>query len=425
MSVATNQMYYNAFNDYLRTNNLEQAETDGVIRGDMQVYPVDSDMFFGFLVNKIVLTVINGHSFIDKLDKFYKDGYMLAGQRIEDTATVLKSKLYNYDTKNFEVDVENPYKKCKKGLQVCYHTKSDYKKITVTVSWEQLSNGFMTEGGIDALVNQMVNDVSVEYSAWAYDAKKKVLTKRDYAQVITFKDYADFNLKLKGVKIDVTNFDNSYKHNASLLLRPTSESNLAIIMSERFKNDVDINVFTGLFNVSYAELKDRITYIDEFDDPDVVCGIYDTRGFQFRKVLDRARELPNGSDLTVNRFTHFWRMHSVSPLYTAIVFKKESENTFNDIGEIVKGYDEENKKFVTSTTIKAQFNGKYRIGFGTLKDMTEGQEITITNPKQLSPVAITMYKYDGEKEIGSLIYRVRFEYPSEIDATLGHPMEIK
>lgn len=432
-SVATNQAYFNAFNEYLQDHNLVQAETDGYLKGDNKVYPVNFDMFFGFLVNKVVLSVINSNAFIDKLDKFYRAEYLSVGYTIEDKATILKSKDFEYDTHNFETDVENPFKKHKKGLQVCFHRKNEYKKITVTLSYDQLTTGCLTEGGVDAIINNIVNDVNVEYSAWAYKSKKEALTKRNYAQVITFKDYADFNLKLKGVKIDVTNYDNSYKHNACLLFRPTTEDNLAIIMSERFKNDVDINVFTGLFNVSYAELKDKITYIDEFEDPDVVCGIYDKRGFQFRKVLDRATELPNGGDMTVNRWTHFWRMHSVSPLYTAVVFKKASNTTFDDINLLVNGWDSTNNTYTANTTITAPFDGRYQIGNATAVNMKTGDNITVTNPHEIVPVVIKMTKTvtTGDTEnpvitdVADCLYRVRFEYPSEVDAKLGHPMEIE
>ena len=409
--IATNEQYLFAFNDYLKENGLTQAVSDGYILAGQQVVPVNFDMFFGFLVDKIVLSVINSHSFIDKLNGLY-NGSMNVGGVIEDKLTILKSKNFAYDTKDFETDVENPYKKSKKGISVVFHSITDYKKIQVTVSYDQLKTGCLTEGGIDAIVNNMINDVQVEYSAWAYAQKKEALTQREYVQVITFKDYADFNLKLKDVKIDVTNYDDSYKHNASLLLTPTSENNLVIIMSERFKNKVDINVFTGLFNVSYAELKDRIIYIDQFADPDVVCGIYDVRGFQFRKVLDTSRELENGADLSRNRWLHFWRMHSVSPHYTAVVFKEAKEGLYDDVNMLVVGYKDNN--FVESVTITAPFKGNYIID-GKSTAMEDAGEITITNPKSLAPVVITM---EDEKK-NTFIERIRFEYPSEIDATLG------
>ena len=423
VAVATNQEYLNAFNEYLETNNLTQAVTDGYINAGQQIVPINYDMFFGFLVDKIVLSVINSHSFIDKLDNLYQ-GTLDVGALIEDKMTILKSKLYNYDTKDFETDVENPYKKHKKGLSVVFHHITDYKKITVTVSYQQLKTGCLTENGVDGIVNNMINDVQVEYSAWAYAQKKNALAQANYAQTIYFKDYADFNLKLKGVKIDVTNYDDSYKHNASLLLTPTSENNLIIVMSERFKNAVDINVFTGLFNVSYAELKDRIVYIDQFNDPEIVCGIYDIRGLQFRKVLDTSRELENGADLSRNRWLHFWRMHSVSPHYTAVVFKEATENSFSDVAELVQGYNEETSAYTTNATIVAPaFAGTYTIDGVADEDNTfeSGANITIANPKRIAPVEIVFTSTDKTK---TCKYLVRFEYPASIDATLGHPNKI-
>lgn len=414
VKVATNEQYLFAFNEYLQTNNLTQAVTDGYILAGKQVVPINFDMFFGFLCDKIVLSVINSHSFIDKLDGLY-NGTLDVGGIIEDKLTILKSKNYEYDTKNFETDVENPYKKDKKGLSVVFHKITDYKKIQVTVSYAQLKTGCLTENGVDAIVNNMINDVQVEYSAWAYDQKKKALSQEGYVQVITFTDYADFNIKLKDVKIDVTNYDNSYKHNASLLFTPTSQSNLVIIMSERFKNKVDINVFTGLFNVSYAELKDNILYIDEFDDPQIVCGIYDKRGFQFRKVLDTSKELENGADLSRNRWLHFWRMHSVSPHYTAVVFKEaDNSDSYDDVYMLTKGYD--NNDYTTSISINAPFAGTYSIDNAEPVTCTDKQAITITNPRRISPVVI---KFEETETGKTCYYRVRFEYPANIDATLG------
>lgn len=412
VKVATNEQYLFAFNDYLKENNLTQAVTDGYILAGQQVVPVNFDMFFGFLVDKIVLSVINTHSFIDKLSGLY-NGSLDVGGVIEDKLTILKSRNYEYDTKDFEKDVENPYKKAKKGISVVFHKITDYKKIQVTVSYAQLKTGCLTENGVDGIVNSMINDVQVEYSAWAYAQKKQALTQDGYVQTITFKDYADFNLKLKDVKIDVTNYDESYKHNASLLLTPTSESNLVIVMSERFKNKVDINVFTGLFNVSYAELKDRIMYIDEFEDKDVVCGIYDIRGFQFRKVLDTSKELENGADLSRNRWLHFWRMHSVSPHYTAVVFKEENTGAFDDVYMLTKGY--ENNDYVAQISINAPFKGKYSIDGAEEQTMEANDVINITNPKALRPVVVHFEDESGN----TCYYRIRFEYPSNIDAELG------
>ena len=97
---ATNQAYLDAFNDYLQDHNLTQAVADGYINVGQQIVPINYDMFFGFLVDKIVLSVINSHAFIDKLDNLYKADTLDFGAVIEDKLTILKSKNYDYDTKN-------------------------------------------------------------------------------------------------------------------------------------------------------------------------------------------------------------------------------------------------------------------------------------------------------------------------------------
>lgn len=420
--VATNEQYYFAFNEYMKTHNLTQAITDGKVNIGSKIVPVNFDMFFGFLVDKIVLQVVNKHSFIDKLDFLYREGTFSVGAIVEDVLSIIKSKNYSYDTKDFEVEVENPHKHHKKGISVVFHKLDSYKKIVVTVSYAQLQTGALTEGGLNNIVLQMINDILVEYSAWAYAEKKKALSLDGYVQTIYVDDYKDFNIKLKDVKIDITNYDDSYKHNASLLLTPTDESNIVIVMSERYKNKVDINVFTGLFNVSYAELKDKITYIDQFEDPEIICGIYDKRGFQFRKALDTSRELENGADLTRNRWLHFWRMHSVSPHYTACIFKenkKDNNNNniyYSDESILVKGYDEDNNAYIDNYTLTTIAGDIAIVDGGTEQDISTNKNIIINNPKSLQPVVIKILNSD---RINIMNYRVRFEYPSNIDAKMG------
>lgn len=426
-NVATNERYYKAFNEYLSTHTLNQAVTDGYIQSNGKVFPVNFDMFFGFLVDKIVLSYIREHAFVDKLDKLYGQD-ITVGAVIEDKLTVLKGKNYEYDTKDFESDVPNPYAKSKKGISVVFHRVSDFKKLKVTVSYDQIRTGCLTEYGINDIVMSLINDLRVQYAAWAYQQKKKLLTNEDYVQVVYFKDYADFTEKLKGVKIDLTNFDDSWKHNACLLYEPTDESDLRIVMSERWKVNLDTNFYTGLFNVGYSEIKDQITYIDQFDDPDVVCGIYDYRGFYFKKTLDVSTELPNPADLTRNRWVHFWRMHSVSPHFSAVVFKQEPKTAIAKPQQILV----KSETTDVNTTITFDKNVIYtKDGSTPTADngtfVAANTPITVNNPKSIAPVVIKTITMDdnattatGTQVPNSLsVSRIRFEYPSNIDATLN------
>ena len=182
-NVATNERYYKAFNEYLSTHTLNQAVTDGYIQSNGKVFPVNFDMFFGFLVDKIVLSYIREHAFVDKLDKLYGQD-ITVGAVIEDKLTVLKGKNYEYDTKDFESDVPNPYAKSKKGISVVFHRVSDFKKLKVTVSYDQIRTGCLTEYGINDIVMNIDehtvtrNGKLIELTLKEFDILKLLLEKK-------------------------------------------------------------------------------------------------------------------------------------------------------------------------------------------------------------------------------------------------------
>ena len=344
MFSGTNTKYIKAFNEYLLTNNLTQAQQTGFVQLGQSIVPVDTDMFFDFLFNQVALTVIRNNTFLDRLDSLYK-GNIHAGKFIRDIRTVLVGKEDDYATIEFEVDVANPFSKKKGNVSVVIHKVNAYKKLKVTVSRVQIQEAFSSEGGISDLLNTFLNDLIVQYNAWAYTEKRLALQSVDYAKRVPFEDYADFALKVKNTIVDMRSFDKSHKYNASVLYSPTSLEDIVIVMSEKFKNIVDIDYFTGLFNVSYAELKGRIIYIDEFVDENILCGIYDTRGLFFYKTLDTAKKLENPADLTENHWLHFWRMHSVSPHYNAVVLVQAQEDIYENENLILtEAYDVEINK---------------------------------------------------------------------------------
>lgn len=399
--VATNQEYLNAYNDYLSENSITQAMTTGYVQLGDKVMPVNYDMFYEFLVNKIVLSTITNHEFADKLDFLYTSG-LYAGSVIEDRRTVLVGKEGSYNVEDFETSVSNPFIKKKTGISVVYHKVDKHKKIKITYSEKQIKEACLTEGGINSLVNSIINDVSVQYSAWAYADKRSALTDIDYATRVPFTSYADFCAKVKDIVIDFKYFDNSYKYNSSCLYSPMNEKDILIIMSEKFKNKVDINYFTGLFNVSYAELKDNIHYIDEFDDETIKCLIVDRRGLYFKKTLDTARELPNPDDLTYNHTAHFWRMHSVSPHYNAVALIEVEEDSGIVEGENVI-VSEDSYTITHTTPIKYTTDGSTPTSTnGTI--LTANSNLTISANTVLKFVTLEVVEGgEGEEDTYNIV----------------------
>lgn len=334
--VATNETFIKAYNEYLTTNNITQAMATGYAKLGDKVFPIQYDMFFDFLLVKIVASYVTNHEFIDPLASLYSANLSVGGV-IEDKRTILLGKENDYSVKEFVTSVDNPFIKEKSGISVVYHKVNKHKLIKRTVSFDQIQEALLTEYGISDLVNAIIHDLEVEKDAWSYADKKKALLDPDYTTVVEYEDYADFNIKCKNIFVDFKNFDNSYKYNSSLIYSPMNESNILIIMSEKYKNEQDVKFFAGLFNVSYAEVNKQIMYIDEFPDNSVKAMILDRRGIYFKKTLDKIMPLLNPDDLTINYSSHFWRMHSVSPHYNAVVLKQK-DTVVNATANVPQSY---------------------------------------------------------------------------------------
>lgn len=374
---ATNEDYLRAYSESLKTSNKTQLADYTANLGDETV-PISYDMFFDFLMNKIVLTTISNHEFTDPLSKLY-NGSLSVGKYIEDKRTILAGKENEYSTKEFVTDITNPYIKEKSGISVVYHRVNKHRKIKRTVSYDQIQEALLNEGGISSLVNAIINDLTVEKSAWEYSDKRSAILDPDYTTVVEYDDYADFNVKVRNVMTDFKYYDNSYKYNAALIYTPMRKEDIVIIMSEKFKTEEDINFFTGLFNVSYAELREQILYIDEFDDPNIKCAMLDKRGLFFKKTLDKTEVLRNPEDLTMNYFVHFWRMHSVSPHYNAVVFRSKEAEVTRATANIPNAYLA-NKAFDFTLTVPENFEAYYT---------TDGTTPTKASTKYSAAVNIT------------------------------------
>lgn len=406
---AENASYIRAYNEYLETHNLTEAKsTDYYARLGDKLIPINYDMFYNWLVGAVAMNVISNHEFNNPLEKLYSDP-ISQGMYVIDKRTILVGAEDDYSTKEFETDVTNPFIKEKSGISVVYHKVNRHRKIRRTVSYDQIKEAFNTQGGISALVNAVINDISVEKSGWEYHDMRSALSDPDYTTVVEFEDYADFNIKVRNVITDMRFYDNSYKYNSALLYSPTTKDNIRIIMSEKWKTEEDIKFFTGLFNVSYAELREMVDYVDEFDNPDIKCIILDKRGAFFKKSLDEMRTLPNPEDLTINYFAHFWRMHSVSPHYSAVAFRKSNPDVTNATASIPTAYLA-NGTFNMTLTVPEGFEAYYT---------TDGSTPTKASTKYTTPIEVTesctikvlTVATDGTPRSDNediVIYRIRF-----------------
>lgn len=404
MGNVTNQLYIEAYNEYLKEHNLTETNLVYINYAGMANFPIDKDMFLNFLYDAVAMRKVTEVSFASPLEKLYSDSISL-GALIEDIRTILPFKEEDYGTKDFESDVANPFQKSKKKVDVIWHHINYEKKITVTVTYEQFITAFNNTYGINSLVNCMINDIYTQKYAWEYNAMKKALSSIKFATKRTVKDYASLAVEIKNIATDFKSYDNSHRYNRSVLPTPTQMSEVYIIMAEKWKNQMDVNYFTGLFNVSFAEIQGRILYVDYFEDPNTVCVICDQRGLFFKKVLDTQRKIENPGDLTRNDFLHFWRMISTSTHFNAVKINyEETPATAPKITIDGTDYTEdENLGFTAQKQVTLSANGatnvKYSVNDTELVALSDTAQITVTKYNTIR------FVYDG----GESMYAIRVQ----------------
>lgn len=317
------------YNSYLQTHNLVQSNSAFSFQVGTKVYPIQLDMFLDYLVDQIAMQVVGTKDFRDPLAKFYKEPVKL-GTVIQDIQTVSGYDFKDYNVNDFEKNVSNPYSKNKPQVSQYFHNNVLRKKLMVTLTYEQLYSALQTEYGLNALISSFIRDLEIDYYSWEYKTKRALLS-GDWARSIKIlsNDFAEFAIQVKKIVRDFTYNDQSYANNRAVIPNPIPKDRIAIIISAEYQDKVDVKYFTGLFNMSMAEIQGRITYINKFDNPNRVCVICDERGLMFHKILDVEKKLENPADLTWNLWKHFWRNLSVSPNYNAVAI--DIDDTINSV----------------------------------------------------------------------------------------------
>lgn len=326
-----NQEYIEAYNAYLADHNLQQTRAVYIDASGLD-YPIDVDMFFSYLVDQVAMQIISDVNFRDPLGDLYR-GDIREGRIIQDIIPISGYKFENYDVHEFEKDVTNPYKKKKDKLSVYYMTTDAYMKVKTTYSRKQIISAFQSVYGIDALVNSLITLLYTKKNAWRYNAKKEAISNPNFVTRKTISSYQDFTLNIKDLIDELQySYDNSYKYNRAVVPNPVTFNDIVIVMKAKYKNRVDIEYLAGLYNVSFAELKGKIKYIDEFPGyPNRVAVACDIRGLYFFEVLNMDTELFNPADISTNRWVHFWEMIEACPNYNAVAFDDLKEEEANSM----------------------------------------------------------------------------------------------
>lgn len=151
----------------------------------------------------------------------------------------------------------------------------------------------------------------------------------DYDKTNSTINYDELLVSLRDI-VDDMQFVND-KYNSAQIKKLTDKENLVIVMPFYLKNRISVEKLAGVFNLSEAEIKDRMVLVDVEDEKTTVAEDGDYY-FNYVYILDRQAILDytrlyemlsqlNADGRFWNYFLHTERMYGISPLFDACYIK--------------------------------------------------------------------------------------------------------
>lgn len=135
------------------------------------------------------------------------------------------------------------------------------------------------------------------------------------AQVSGAPDYKGILKKIKDTVKGMTFMNN--KFNTAGLRRRTNLEDIVIVAPYTIINAIDVDELSGVFNLSKAEIKDRLV---EIDSDDTIIYIVDRNAIlDFTRLYEMVSQL-NADGLFYNYFLHVEDLFAISPLFDACFF---------------------------------------------------------------------------------------------------------
>lgn len=287
--------------------------------------------FVNSLVNRIGKVIVVQKIIKNPLAMFRK-GKLEGGFSIEQVWTDI-AQAQQYDPERAETDV---YKRVIPNVKAIFFQLDKQLQFKQTISYEQLSNAFLSWNGVDNLVSQIVQSMYNSDEVTNFLLMKQLI-----------KEYYDKRL-FKFVKVDsptpananalVTKFRAyasrltfpSRKYNAQGVVQTTPFNNQYLFLTSDVSAQVDVNTLASAFNMDKADFMGHRVLIDDFNDAgtsseeQMIACIVDGDWFQiYDKYLTMAANW-NGQGLYWNYFLHHWEVMAVSQFSNAVAFTTDT-----------------------------------------------------------------------------------------------------
>lgn len=293
-------------------------------------YEALKNEIYDALVNLIGKTKVWHMSITNPLSRF-KSGEMSYG----DTYQEIMSDVIEGQT--FKIAEDDQFKKWQHKVYSAYHRINREQFYPVTIEETKINRAFRAEGGLQSLVNSIVNQmyssnnldefIYTKKLMEAYYAGKDIPVKGSQKvlvpEVVDRSTGNEFILQAKDV-MSAMRFPNRDFNPLGIMMQ-TEPSQYLIIMRATLHNRIQVETLTGAFHNEYLKPDVPITTIDEFPEgmEKVRAVICDAQWLRIFDTLRRLKMAENARNLYRNYYYHVHQLYAASPFVNCVFLEVE------------------------------------------------------------------------------------------------------
>lgn len=323
-------------------------------------YQVVKNEFISSLINKIFMTQIHSKVWKNPL-KIFHGGMEEYGYTIEDMYVEASEKVEFKKHFNSGDEVKDIVSTLVPKVYTNYLSRNFADKYKITISDIQLRTAFRNEYGLANLVNKLLEANlrgayrdEYKYMKDMFFKYCKGLTNQDVgmsssptktqyiqdSQVIKLNDDTNLVKNLcKSLKaMNKRLMFESDKYNSAKVMQFSSLNDCVFITTPEIEAEIDIEFLADVFNLSKAEVQQRIILMDELpttiksgdtgsnehSDETCIGMLVDKDLLRFKDFVFETRYFNNPNNLSTNYFLHKQGLCGIVPFLNAIIYTKSS-----------------------------------------------------------------------------------------------------
>lgn len=274
------------------------------------------------IINKIAFTIIRSTEY-DSIFSDFRGEDILYGDTIEEIQITVPE---GYDPRTVSQD---PFSKVQPNVKACYHTINSEIQYKQTITDVEFRKAVKSANGLDSLVNGIIASMT---DAMKIDDDMKNLAVLSntgvYGQLVYLGD--ETGTATTDSKTLITAIKNvssamsfaTNKFNFLRVLKQCPKSRQILIIKSKYKDMIDLDFLAGVYNLSKADITQRIIEVPDFIGLDnVPCMIIDERALSYHKSLQDGGMIynPQGVPYT-NHYLNSWGCFTFSLFMDAVMF---------------------------------------------------------------------------------------------------------